>query len=796
MALHGAAMLLNQGGYSGYQIDQSMVLDGSTDYLSWTPSGAGDRKTWTLSVWVKRSAISASGNFLIMSAHSGSDPIATINFYQDTLYWYDQTVYADARQTSRLFRDVGAWGHLLFVRDSTQATDSDRIKAWWNGVALDFDVNVAGWPDLNSDGAISGANIHNIGRYSYGSNSYYDGYLAEMYFIDGTAHVPTDFGEFFNGTQWRAIEPSGLTYGTNGFYLPFTQDTPNLGTDYSGNGNDWTENGSPVQSGDSPTRNLCTLNELSTGTTPTLSNGNLTMATTSGADLSGVVSTIAPQNGKWYWECEIKAASTYPFIGIAVQRDVNMASAASRGSATSAAFRPDGAFSSTTNELGTITGTTTGVSFATNDILMFALDCDNNKLFMGKNGTWFNSADPVAGTNEQISWVNSNIPIHAAIRGYNGQGNGSTFRFASEDWSYTAPTDYIDISAVNLPDPTITDPGAYFKTILHTGTGVEQFVTGVGFQPDFTWLKNRDSTDSHMLFDVIRGATNVLHSDSSAAETTEAQTLKSFDSDGFTLGTDVQVNTNTEDYVSWNWLAGGSGVPNTDGSVASTVSVNDDAGSSIIAWDLVSGAHTVGHGQSDTVELIIQKNRDRAVSWNVYHKDVGETKRLLLNDTIGEQTATWPWNDTAPTTSVFSIGNRPPATGAVVGDKMLAYCFRSIPGYSKVFSYTGNGSADGTFVYLGFKPRWVLMKRSSSTSNWYLFDTQRSTFNVVDDYLNPNLSAAETTGGTVDVDLVSNGIKWRSSTAGNMNNSGSLYIGIAFAEYPFGGSNIPLGLAQ
>lgn len=783
------------GGYSGYEIGNSVLFPyDHTQYLSWTPGSAGNRKTWTLSLWVKRSNNSTKHTFFGNTDSGGASGFYGY-FNDDHLQIgdYSTSSWHWRLQTTRDFRDFASWYHVVIAFDSTESTSTDRVKIWVNGVQ-ETDFQTSSYPSLNFNSWVNNNQKHTLGRLGDFTVSHeFNGYIAEVHFVDGTAYSATDFGEFYNGgNKWRAIQPSGLTYGTNGFYLPFTQDTPNLGTDYSGNGNDWTENGSPVQSGDSPTRNLCTLNELSTGTRPTLSNGNLTMATTSGADLSGVVSTIAPQIGKWYWECEIKAASTYPFIGIAVQRDVNMASAASRGSATSAAFRPTGAFSSTTNELGTITGTTTGVSFATNDILMFALDCDNNKLFMGKNGTWFNSADPVAGTNEQISWVNSNIPIHAAISGYNGQGNGSTFRFASEDWLYTAPTDYIDISAVNLPDPTITDPGAYFETILHTGTGVEQYVTGVGFQPDFTWLKNRDSTDSHMLFDVIRGATNVLHSDSSAAETTEAQTLKSFDSDGFTLGTDVQVNTNTEDYVSWNWLAGGSGVPNTDGSVASTVSVNDDAGSSIIAWDLVSGAHTVGHGQSDTVELIIQKNRDRAVSWNVYHKDVGETKRLLLNDTIGEQTATWPWNDTAPTTSVFSIGNRPSATGAVVGDKMLAYCFRSIPGYSKVFSYTGNGSTDGSFLYLGFKPRWVLLKRTTGSYSWAIFDSQRSEYNVVDDYLVPNSSGAEGVFSTLD--FVSNGIKFRTSDA-SYNGSAATFIGIAFAEYPFGGSNSPLGLA-
>ena len=782
--------LIGSSGYSGYEIGNSVLFPyDHTQYLSWTPGSAGNRKTWTLSLWMKRSNSSTQHTFFGNTNSGGSQGFYGY-FNGDHLQIGDFTTGAWSwrLQTTRDFRDVASWYHVVIAFDSTEATSTDRVKIWVNGIQ-ETDFQITSYPSLNYDSYVNNTQSHSIGRLGdFTGNHEFDGYIAETHFVDGTAYSPTDFGEFYQGgNQWRPISPSGLTYGTNGFYLPFTQDTPNLGTDYSGNGNDWTENGSPVQSGDSPTRNLCTLNELSTGTTPTLSNGNLTMATTSGADLSGVVSTIAPQTGKWYWECEIKAASTFPFIGIAVQKDVNRASAASRGSTISAAFRPAGVFSSTTNELGTITGTTTGVSFATNDILMFALDCDNNKLFMGKNGTWFNSADPVAGTNEQISWVNSNIPIHAAISGYNGQGNGSTFRFASEDWSYTAPTDYIDISAVNLPDPTITDPGAYFETILHTGTGVEQSVTGVGFQPDFTWIKNRDSTDSHMLFDVIRGATNVLHSNETAAEATEAQTLKSFDSDGFTLGTDVQVNTNTEDYVSWNWKAGGSGVTNTDGSITSTVSVNDDAGFSIVEWTSPLTAATVGHGQSGTPEMIIAREYDGVMSWRVYHKDIGSGNYLLLDGT-NASTATTDWNSTDPTASVFSVANRFNTAGSYI-----AYCFRSILGYSKVFSYTGNGSADGTFVYCGFKPRWVLLKRTTGSTSWAIFDSERSEYNVVDDYLVPNSNIAE--GVFTTLDFVSNGIKFQTSDV-SYNGSSITFIGIAFAENPFGGSNIPLGLAQ
>jgi hypothetical protein len=430
---------------------------------------------------------------------------------------------------------------------------------------------------------------------------------------------------------------------------------------------------------------------------------------------------------------------------------------------------------------------------------MFALDCDNNKLFMGKNGTWFNSADPVAGTNEQISWVNSNIPIHAAISGYNGQGNGSTFRFASEDWSYTAPTDYIDISAVNLPDPTITTPGDYFNAVLYTASNSTKSITGVNFKPDLVWVKNRTDANRHALFDVLRGATNRLASDKTDAEATDADTLTSFDSDGFSIGADTDqfgVNDNgSQEFVAWNWLAGGAGVPNTDGSISSTVSVNDDAGFSIVGFTGTGTAGTVGHGQSAAPEMIVVKNRDGTTQWIIYHHLVAsdpETDYLLLNSTAAVADSSGAWNDIAPTASVFSVGSGGFGTN-ISTNNMLALCFRSIPGYSKVFSYTGNGSADGTFVYCGFKPRWVLLKRTTGSYSWAIFDSQRSEYNVVDDYLVPNSSGAE--GVFTTLDFVSNGLKFRTSDA-SYNGSAATFIGIAFAEFPFGGSNIPLGLAQ
>ena len=461
--------------------------------------------------------------------------------------------------------------------------------------------------------------------------------------------------------------------------------------------------------------------------------------------------------------------------------------------------------------------------YSTNDLYVFhALDFENERYWVGtafttdSAVTWWGpsgkGADPTTPSTgldisaylakfpENQTWYFAHCPSISSGNAWGrldaGQ-NGYAFAGAK-------PEGFSDLSAANLPEVAITDPGAYFETILHTGTGVEQSVTGVGFQPDFTWIKNRDSTDSHMLFDVIRGTTNVLHSNETAVEATEAQTLKSFDSDGFTLGTDVQVNTNTEDYVSWNWKAGGSGVTNTDGSITSTVSVNDDAGFSIVKWTGVGTAsNTIGHGLSVAPEMIITKTRTASIAynWNTYHARLDASSPedwfVALNTASARLSYTVAnlWDRTKPTNTVFSVNSD--ASAGPSGDEMIAYCFRSIPGYSKVFSYTGNGSTDGSFVWFGFKPRFVMLKRTDGTGSWQIQDSERDPYNLVGATLWADLSSIEFiyTGTSYTMDFVAGGIKLRSSNA-STNASGGSYIGIAFAENPFGGSNLPLGLAQ
>ena len=326
---------------------------------------------------------------------------------------------------------------------------------------------------------------------------------------------------------------------------------------------------------------------------------------------------------------------------------------------------------------------------------------------------------------------------------------------------------------------TIDNPTDYFNTVLYTGDGTSsKAVTGVGFQPDWVWLKARSATYSHQLFDVARGATQLLTSEATDAEQTLSG-VTSFDSDGFTVGSDAGSNNNTTTFVSWNWLAGGSASSNTDGSITSSVSANTTAGFSIVTFTTSSGSSdTIGHGLGVAPSVVICKATAASDDWFVFHESLGATKRTRLNLTNATDTNTI-WNDTAPTSSVFSLR----LTNFGTSRSGVAYCFAEKKGYSKFGSYTGNGSTNGTFIYTGFKPAFVIFKRTDGGSdNWLMYDNTRNPFNSIDKRLYPDASDGEDTGSHMD--FVSNGIKFISSTGG-LNGSGNTYIYMAFAESPF-----------
>jgi hypothetical protein len=337
---------------------------------------------------------------------------------------------------------------------------------------------------------------------------------------------------------------------------------------------------------------------------------------------------------------------------------------------------------------------------------------------------------------------------------------------------------------------TINKSGDYFNTKLFTGNGGTQSLTGVGFQPDWVWLKSRSVADSSILFDAVRGVTKRLMSNSTGAETTEAQEVQSFDSDGFTVGNSDNANRNNATMVGWNWKANGAGSSNTDGSITSTVSANTTAGFSIVKWTGNNGAGaTVGHGLGSIPKIVLVKNiQQSGYDWVMYHASLGNTKRIWLNLTNAVSTNTGSWNNTTPSSSVFTLGSSGETNGS---GEMIGYCFAEKKGYSKFGSYTGNGSADGTFVYTGFKPAFVIYKGavgSATVDNWEMADNKRSPFNGIENVLYPNLANAEGTGVTTRMDMLSNGFKMRTNGT-DYNGNGTTYIYMAFAEAPLVGTN-------
>ena len=327
-------------------------------------------------------------------------------------------------------------------------------------------------------------------------------------------------------------------------------------------------------------------------------------------------------------------------------------------------------------------------------------------------------------------------------------------------------------------------PKDYFNTKLYTGNGSTQSITGVGFQPDWVWLKRRDASASHELHDAVRGATKRLKSDGTNAEFTDTDTLTSFDSDGFSIGSGSQINTNSATQVAWNWKANGAGSSNTDGSITSTVSANTTSGFSIVTYTGTGSVGTIGHGLSAVPKMIIVKRLDSASSWSVYHSALGNANQVYLN-TTGASTSSSGWNSTDPTSSVFSIGSTASYNGS--GNTYIAYAFAEKSGFSSMGSYVGNGNADGTFVYTGFKPAFILLKNTTlSVENWVINDSGRNPSNIVDKDLFANQNYVEAVHSRQD--FLSNGFKFR-STANNSNKSGDTYIYMAFAESPIVSSN-------
>jgi hypothetical protein len=514
-----------------------------------------------------------------------------------------------------------------------------------------------------------------------------------------------------------------------------------------------------VPTNTSPTNaNYCVLNPLSKQGV-TLSDGNLGF---SGTSVLAAGTTFAfPSSGKFYAEFQI---TTTPENGL--NELVGVGPIATTG----AVIR---AYASNGQYFNGSAWVAFGSAWAINDIIVFACDIDNSQISVYKNNT-------LQGTVQSYTFSETCWQLRARASGTTTMNAN----FGQRPFTYTPPTGFNRLCTYNLPDSIVPVGAQYMAATTYTGNGSTQSivntVNGVSMQPDFVWIKGRSQVVNHRLLDSVRGVTKELYSDLTNAEATDANGLTAFGSNGFSLGTSTSYNNNTSTYVGWQWRASNaSAVTNTAGTITSSVSANQTAGFSIVTWTQAAPASTVGHGLGVAPKMIFVKQRNVVNSWYVNSSLLtgGNDFGLSLNSTAAATNIANLWNNTAATSSVFSIGT---AWGA---GTMVAYCFAAVPGYSAFGSYTGNGSADGPFVYLGFRPRWILLKLTSSAGGgWYIYDTSRNTYNVMNLYLRPDASDAETTFTTLD--SVSNGFKIRTTNT-QFNGSGSTYIYAAFAENPF-----------
>ena len=735
-------------GTSAYNLQRSLRFRSSASaYLNRTPASAGNRTAWTMSMWVKRGALSTGGLFSTINSGAVN---TTVGFNADAIDFLEYQSATVARlTTTAVYRDPSAWYHLVLVWDSSNGTSTDRVRIYVNGTRITA-LSTATYPSSGLTSTWNNNVNSSIGTYNNGSppQLYFDGYMTEINFIDGQALTPSSFGSTNAVTGvWQPAKYTG-TYGTNGFYLPFTNltSTTTLGNDFSGNSNNWTTNNISLTSGvtydsmtDVPTltsptaANFAVMNPLWQGRTNAPTNGNLDYPASSVG-----IGTMDVSRFSSYWEITSTGGTTTTSVY-----------------STAAA---------------TTVGVTTGLTYG------FRFNSSTGALDYTTNGSSFTSLATGLTSGPYFVYVSTAASTTASFNG--GQ----------RPFAYTPPSGFVALNTFNLPSSTIPKGANFMAATLYTGTGsaqsISNAVNGVSFQPDWVWLKSRSGARNHRLMDTVRGINNVLSSDLTSAEYA-GSALSSINSNGFTLNTTDNQNVSSETYIGWQWKANGAGVTNTSGSITSTVSANTTSGFSVVTYtgNATSGA-TIGHGLGVTPSMVIIKSRSAVGSWSVYHQTVGTDNYLLLNSTAASGPASG-WISVSSST----IGN-PTYYSTSINDSgvtYVAYCFTQIAGFSAFGSYTGNGSTDGPFVYTGFRPRYVLIKRTdaSTGADWFTYDTSRNPYNTANLLLFSNLSDAEAaSGGSSYLDILSNGFKARGNSNG-INASAATYIYAAFAENPF-----------
>ena len=818
-------MRLDNGKHTGHTITSDSALGsavikrslrfnrGDAPYLQ-TTLGNSNVDKWTWSGWVKKTIDGQHQNLF----SSGSDNVVTMINFDNNDYLKFQNWHSGQRGTkitNRKFRDNSAWMHIVAIWDSGNSTADDRIRLYVNGTR-ETSFSSSSNPDQNQDSVING---NTLGGSDYGEGKHFIGryadltdpsgtYKTEIHFIDGYAYDPSYFGFTDPVTNiWTPKRYEG-TYGTNGFYLDFSDNssTTTLGIDKSPNGNDFTASNFSVSAGagndsleDTPTNNFCTLNPLQKDSNTTLSEGNLKAAGSSSTDYNtNTRGTFSFSSGKWYYEavCDSTGVSNGLSMVGWVKTSIRFSDNPTGGSGVG--YRPnkgdyvDFTADNTTGKPTTSTGT----------VIQIAIDFDAGKIWFGSGGTYFESGDPSTGLNAARTFT-AGTEMAPVVRTLSAT---YTFNFGQRPFSYTVPTGFKTIESRNLPltVPSITKPQRHFECVTFTGNGsTGQSITSLEFQPDFIWFKNRSAGNNHASVNSVLGRSKGLYMDSNSGDfnSSAGRDLVSFDPSGFTVGEPEQAsstNNNGSNIVAWCWKAGGSS--NTfnidgkgyasasaagldDGSINPTgASVNTESGFSILTYTGTGSNATIGHGLGKAPKLIwvkLRGSQDWFVNNGMIFNDYGKYYKLNSSGSSNaSDTNVFP--NTAPTSTVFSVGTDNAVNGN--GDNYVAYIWSEIPGFSQFGYWTGNGSSDGTYVHTGFTPR-MMIYRKASDENWHMLDTQRDPLNPNSLGIDPNLSNAESDDSNIQIDFLGSGFKMRASH-GTSNADGTNYFYYVWAGQP------------
>tara|TARA_R100001163_G_scaffold17165_1_gene15403 strand:+ start:1176 stop:3695 length:2520 start_codon:yes stop_codon:yes gene_type:complete len=832
MPIWSPAMIFGSAA-SGYVIEGSGSFNGTDGKLTRTISSAGNRKKFILEVIFKRGSTSSS---LLTAYSSGTD---TFYFYLSGGQVYVQN-YESATQmelkSDAVLKDFTAWYHLIVAINTEQSTETNRVKAWVNGVELTWVSSPRTYPA--EDASLkwnTGSQEHQIG---HSSTTYSSDYFARAASYDGqtmTDPATDGFGEYDDNGVWVPLNVSGKDFGTTGFLIEGGAAFTN-GTDSSGNSQNFTKGGTITNVNDTLTDkasdnfgNYATINlgNMDGGAVPVISNGLTTFTRNgTGSDNQQAYATQVAV-GKKYWEFLITGNSNSVEVGWAAQgiQDGNQGQGPTYYGAEVYLLQMNAAGGSAPFPLAMIEGasgsaasTTTSLDsgeITTTPRLKFAIDTDAKKYFLGvihgSYGGWLNTSGVGGQTFDESAPTGTYtsdeqfLPFVFA----HAQTGAGTFYFRDADWSDSAPSGYTALSTANIPDtPTVTNPSDFFKTVLYTGNGSTLSKTGVGFRPDFVWIKCRSVATNWNVVDVVRGDDAMLRmaSSTNTEQSGANQEFESFDADGFTVthhgGVVEELNRSSATYVAYCMKAGGSASTIAAGSVstgvptiASSVSAASHGGFSIGTFTAGSnGAITIGHGLSRAPGMIIVKDRESTGQYWTFHESFGATKYVALNATADAAANSAVWNDTAPTASVFSTQDN--GAWLTAGNDHVFYAFAKTPGLIGIGSYTGNGAADGPYVVIddgaaGFRPAWLMIKEYDGSNNgsWFIRDSVRNPYNPTDLDVYAQDYAAEYTDTNSDIDFTANGFKIR-STAGGYNQADKKNLYLAFAENPFGGDGV------